>query len=63
MGRDEVALEYKRYCLQESVENTGCRTRGEGGHMTIHTISLICTGIVIGMVLGELYNEWRNSKP
>ena len=31
--------------------------------MTIHTLSLICTGIVIGLVLGELYNEWRNSKP
>ena len=25
--------------------------------------ALIGTGIVIGMVLGELYNEWRNSKP
>ena len=29
----------------------------------IHTLSLIGTGIVIGMVLGELNNEWRNSKP
>ncbi len=24
---------------------------------------LTFVGIVIGLVLGELYNEWRNSKP
>ena len=29
----------------------------------IHTLSLIGMFVVVGLVLGELYNEWRNSKP
>ena len=28
----------------------------------IHTLSLICTGIVVGLVFWGLYQEWRNNR-